>query len=147
MPISAALMGAGTFMQMLGNYSANMAQAQAEKESALFLEKQAKVAELMQTRKLEQVKRKYATTYGQQVTSFAKGNVDVGSGSASDIATTTLADSVLELQAVKEDTDLQIELARVRGIRGQEKAKMLESPGYNLLQAGSVGLNAAAKVV
>jgi len=75
MPIpSAALMGAGTFMQMLGNYSANMAQAQAEKESALFLEKQAKVAELMQTRKLEQVKRKYATTYGQQVTSFAKGN-------------------------------------------------------------------------
>lgn len=145
--VQAAILGAGAFMQMLGNYSANLAQAQAEKESAVFLEKQAKVAELMQTRKLEQVKRKYATTYGQQVTSFAKGNVDIGTGSASDIATTTLADSILELQAVKEDTDLQIELARVRGIRSQEKAAMLESPGYNLLQAGSTALGAYAKTV
>lgn len=139
------LLVAGTTLQILGNYYANMKQAIAEKESAKFLEQQAQVAELMKFRNMEAVKRKYSTTIGAQKTSYAKGGIDLGSGSASDVSTMTLADSILELDAVAKDNDLQIKLARMRSQTGFNKAEELASNQYNLLQAGTTALGAAAK--
>lgn len=141
------LLAAGTATQVLGQYYANMKQAAAEKESAKFLERQAQVAELMQYRNIEAVRRKYASAVGNQQTAYAKGNLDIGSGSASDIVTMTLADSLLEMDAVKKDTDLQINLARMRGVNTMDKAETLNSNSYNLLQAGTTILGNAKSFV
>lgn len=139
------LMLIGTGVNMFGQYMANMDQAAAERESAAFLREQERVARLQQFRSMNEVRKKYASAYGNQLSGYAAGGVDVGSGAAADVVGATLADAIMELEAVRQDTELNIKLTRARAGRAQKAADTLSSTNFNLMQAGGTLLSAYGK--
>jgi hypothetical protein len=141
MAVPFALMALGTGLQVIGQFSANYRQAKAQLQNAKFLDKQADFARSAMNRSMRIAEQEYATKYGQQASAYAGSGVDVSSGSASLLLANTLASSIEELAAIKKRGELDIELARSRANLNREEGRMLQSPGFNLLQAGGTFLS------
>lgn len=128
-----ALMATGAALQIWGQYSANQAQAEQERQNAAFYDEQAKFAQESALRQSALASQEYEFRKGAQFSAYAKGGVDI-SGSAAVVLADTLANKVNELNAIKRKGEMEVKLARMRGAQSSDQADMLSSPGYNLLQ-------------
>lgn len=140
-----ALFAAGTALNVIGNYQANLRQAQAELQNAAFYKEQAEFTILAKQRATEIAESEYAFRYGQQVSQAAKGGVDVTRGSVAGIFASTVAKKVREIAAIKEKSELDFKLATMRGMQSEEVAGFLSSPTTNLMQAGGTLLTGFAQ--
>ncbi len=143
MPVPAALMAAGTAIQVYGQYQVNMMQAQAEIANAQFYAVQAEYARAAQFRQAAIAGDEYAARKGAQVSGYAKGNVDI-SGSAASVVASTLAQGVEEQVAIRQKGELDYKLAILRSRQSIQQAETLGSLQYNLLQGGGTVLRSAA---
>lgn len=134
----------GAALQMGSQWAANSARGEQELLNAKWYDEQANFASENMYRALKRTEVSYAMQYGSQVSAYAKGGVDVGSGSALAMISNTLASSYAELAAVKKEGEMNIKLARSRGQLAQDEGKMLTSFGYNAVQAGTTAFNTYA---
>lgn len=139
------LFAAGTALNVIGNYQANLRQAQAELQNAAFYKEQAEFTILAKQRATEIAESEYAFRYGQQVSQAAKGGVDVTRGSVAGIFASTIAKKVREIAAIKEKSELDFKLATMRGLQSGEVAGFLSSPTTNLMQASGTLLTGFAQ--
>jgi hypothetical protein len=135
MALPLVLMAAGTALQIAGQYSANLAQAQSELANAAFYREQANFARESMFRETDLAERRYEQVRGSQVGAYAYGNVDL-SGSAAMTIAGTVAAKFSELQAIRDKGNLDIKLAVLRGNKSAELAGTLQDAGYNTMQAG-----------
>ena len=134
------LLIAGTVLQMAGQYGANLAQARAEIENAKFYEKQKDLAITAYQSNIAKEQLQYQYQKGRAVSAIAGGGADVGSGSSILQIANLSARNLTAISQIKEQSMLDIELAGHRARRSRELAGTLESPGYNLMQAGTTAL-------
>lgn len=145
MPIPFALMAAGTALQVFGQYKANMDQADAEMQNAQFYGKEADFALESQFRQSALTSREYEYRAGAQTSAYAKGGVDVGSGSAATTQAATLSQKMLELNAIEKKGNMEFTLARLRQHNAENMATTLRDPFTNILQGGTTVLTNAAR--
>ncbi len=131
-----ALMSAGTVTSILGTYMSNMDKAVAESQNAAYYRDEANYTAQATFRQAQLTSQRYSYQIGLQTSAFAKGGVDVGSGSALHQIASTASNQVSELNAIQRKGQLDFDLAMSRAQRAQQQADTLGSPGYNLLQAG-----------
>jgi hypothetical protein len=139
-----ALMAAGTALQVVGAYNANVAQAKAEIMNADYYDKQASFALAAQFRQESLANHEYEMRKGAQIGAYAKGGVDLA-GSASTNIAETLSQKVEELTAIKRKGDLEFSLANSRGLQSRGQADTLTSFQYNGTQAASTILTNVAR--
>jgi len=144
MAVPIALMAAGTALSIIGQLSSNAAQAEAEAQNAKFYEQQAAYARLSQLRAEQISEVDYGTKIGQQIGAYASGGVDI-SGSAALTVGGTLKQAIDDVWAIKQKGDMETKLARMRGAQSAERASMLSSAGYNIMQAATTGVTAYSK--
>jgi len=141
--VPVALMAAGTVMQMLSQYGANLQQAEAEKANAEYFRMQADFAQDAQLRSERLAAFEYSQRIGEQIGAYAASGVDM-SGSATLTVAGTLANYTEELLAIRKKGMMEMRLANARGKMSEDTAKLLASPTYNLTQAATTGLSAYA---
>ena len=140
MAIPLVLMMAGTAMQMIGQYSGNMAQAAQEKQNAKFYAEQAHYAQISALRAETLAEFSYTNKLGQQLGAYASGGVD-SSGSASITMGGTIANMLDEVFSIRRKGEMDVKLARMRGIVSQDRADTMGSVGYNVMQAGTTAIS------
>ena len=136
---------AGTVLQMAGQYGANLAQAEAELQNARFYAKQKDLATTAYVANLTKEAVQYNYQRGRVVSAIAGGGADVGSGSSAIKVASLAARNLAAVAQIKEQSMLDIELARSRAARSTDMATTLKSPGYNALQAGTTALTGYAQ--
>ncbi len=144
MAIPAALMLIGTATQMIGQWTSNADQAVKERQNEKFYGEQAAYARLSAIRAEALAGFSYSAKVGQQIGAYASGGVD-SSGSAALTLAGTLHNALDEIWAIKQKGDMDVKLARMRGIQSGQNADTLSSTGYNAMQAGSTALGAYTK--
>ena len=137
------LMGAGTALQIAGQWMSNWEMAQQERRNAAFYQEQAQYARLSAMRAEQIAEFDYTHKVGQQISDYAGSGVDI-SGSAATTIGGTLKNAIDEVWATKKKGDMDVKLATMRGSFAQDRADTLASPGYNALQAGTTLLRAYA---
>lgn len=135
-----ALMDAGTATSIIGTYMSNMDKATAEGQNADYYRNEARYVLDATRRQAEITSQKYSYQIGLQGSAYAKGGVDVGSGSALGVLAATTSNQVSELAAIQRKGDLDYQLASSRGQRAQQEADTLSNGTYNALQAGEKAL-------
>ncbi len=140
------LMAAGTVMSAYGNYKSNLAQADAEGKNAEYYREQAKMAAAAGAREESIFKRKSNIMFGNQVGAFAKGNVDLGSGSALDFLAESKVQTLNEISAIRTQTDARINLAMLRAGASEAHANSLRDPTNNFLQMGGTLLSGMGSI-
>lgn len=150
-PVTIALIGGGLLLQAYGNYSANMAQAEAAKRNAAFYREQADFAKKAGERQQMIFERDTQIQYGEQLSAYAKAGVDTQSSSL------FLAKQLLFRQqesfAIKKEADMNVRLAMLRADESMRNADQLSDPTMNAIQAlgplltfaGKAGLGAGGK--
>lgn len=136
------LFAVGTGIQMAGQYQANLEQAAYERANAKFYQAQKDLAVTAYQANLDKEQIQYNYQKGRMVSAAAGGGADVGSGSALLMQAGITARHLTTLSRIKEQSMLDIQLAGARARRSERMSNTLESPGYNLLQAGTTALNA-----
>lgn len=131
-PLVAAVVG----MQIAGNMMSNFAQADAELQNAKFYQKQAEFTRLAGKRQEMIAKRNYSYLKGQQLGVAASQGVDTSSGSMVGLIADTLANEVLEIEAIQKQVELDVDLAMTRSRQAGSKAALMRDPLFNILQAG-----------
>jgi hypothetical protein len=121
-----------------------MDQARQEKINAKFYAEQAEFARVSALRAEKLAEFSYTAKLSQQASGYAAGGVD-SSGSAAVTMGGTIANMLDEIFAIKKKGDLDVKLARMRGVAANQKADTLGSFGYNAMQAGGAVLGAYAK--
>lgn len=134
------LMAAGTAMQMMGQYGANIERAIAEKANADYYRQQAEFEQAATVRELRIAKSQYDYRLGSQVSAAARGGADI-SGSVLNTIANTMAQRAEELIAIKQKGALGLNLANMRKGQSEQTASMLGSAGYNLTQAATTGVS------
>ena len=137
MAIPAALMGAGTTIQAIGQIGANLQQAITERANQKFYKQQAEYAQESALRAERLAGFEYAYKIGQQVGDYAASGVDAGSGSAATTIGGSIANEIGEIAAIRKKGALDTALARMRGTQAGQTADTLGSFGYNFLQTGA----------
>jgi hypothetical protein len=140
MAIPAALMLAGTAMQIAGQWASNSAAAAQEKINAAFYREQAVYARQSAMRAEASAEFDYTTKIGMQMGAFAASGVEL-SGSAAVTVAGTLKNSVDEIWAIKRKGDMDVQLASMRGELSADRARTLGSVGYNLMQGATIGIS------
>lgn len=141
MPIPLILMAAGTAMSMIGQWTSNWEQAAAERRNAEFYRKQAEYARLAAMRAEQLAEFDYSGKIGQQTGAYAASGVDL-SGSAAVTVGGSIKNMIDEIWAIKKKGDMDVQLAQMRGTNSQQRADMLSSTGYNVMQGAGTLLNA-----
>lgn len=136
---------AGTALSAFGTYQANIAQAKAERENAAWLEQQAGYANESSKREQSIFARESDQLIGAQLAAFSSSGVDLV-GSALDTIEETYRLAESEMDAIRLSGEMQVREALLKAGSARDTADTLSSPGLNLLQAGSSGLNAYASV-
>lgn len=139
--MSVPLLVAGTALQMLGNYQANLAQAEAEFRNAQFYNDQAMFVKEAETRELAIASREYTYKMGAQISAAAKGGADVGSGSIALGVANTAVLRAQELAAIKRKADLDFKLARGRSAASLATSDRLKDPSSLLLQGSATAVS------
>lgn len=140
-----ALMAVGTGLSIYGNYQANQKQSQLEAQNASYYGAQADEITDATNREVNIYKRQNAVMFGDQVSAFAKGGVDL-SGSALNVLADTKLKGIQEEGAIQEEGTLREGLARARQKESQDKADTLGSFGYSALQSSGALLNTAGNI-
>lgn len=141
-PITAVmLVSAG--VEILGKWSSNKAKARQEAKNALFYKKQADFARSAMMRQQQLAEFEYTSKIGQQVSAYAASGVAL-EGSAVVTVAGTLKNFIDETFAIREKGAIEIELASMRGQQSEEVSRMLNSTGYNMLQATGTAIGAAS---
>lgn len=135
---------AGTALQMIGQFQANMAQAAAERENAAFYEAQRTLAVTAYGANLQREQLQYQFQKGRVISAAAAGGADVGAGSALLAQAAQTARHISAVGQIKEQSMLDIQLAGARARRARATSEMLASPGFNLMQAGTTALTSYA---
>ncbi len=142
--MSGGLFLAGAALSIFGQIQANMAQAQAERENAIWLEEQAAFIEEATNRSLAIYSRQADQFEEEQMGALGASGVEL-SGTASDIYNDTLSSISDEMEAIQRQGFMQKREALLKAGAATKQSKRLSSFGLNALQAGGTGLTAAAK--
>lgn len=140
MAIPAILMLAGTAMQMAGQWASNASAAAQEEINAKFYREQALYARQSAMRAEANAEFDYTTKFGMQMGAYAASGVEL-SGSAAITLAGTLKNSVDEIWAIKRKGDMDVQLASMRGDMSADRAKTLNSFGYNAMQGATIAFN------
>lgn len=138
------ILAIGAGMKIYSDYMGNQAQARAEIENAQLYDMQAAFAREAMSREALISRRKYSATIGVQIGALAKGGVSTTRGSSVGVIANTLAQQVDELEAIKKKGDLDFTIASLRASQARGVAETLQSPLYNITQAGGTALTAYA---
>lgn len=136
-PSGPTLLMAGTVVKTVGNYQSNMDQARSELTNAESYRQQAVYDQYAKVRELAISNRTYAGMYGAQTSAYAAGNVDTGSGSSAMQLGITAARGVEEAAAITRRYDQESSVANLRSEQAQGMGDTLQSPLYNMVQAGT----------
>lgn len=136
MAVPQVLMAAGTTIQVLGQFGANLSQSIAERANAAFFRAQTQYAQESALRAERLAGFEYAYKIGQQVGDYAASGVD-SSGSAAITIGGSLSNEIGEIAAIRRKGELDVRLARMRGTQSENNADLLGSTGFNVLQAGT----------
>lgn len=132
---------AGTALSMFGQYQANMAQAQAERENAAWLDQQAEYAEIANQREQSIFIRESNQFLGAQFDAISTSGVDLA-GSALDTIDESYNLVARELEAIQLSGEMQVREALLKAGAARTNANRLSDPGLNLLQGAATGLKA-----
>lgn len=132
---------AGTVLSIFGQYQANMAQAQAERENAAWLEQQAEYARIANQREQSIFIRESNQLIGAQFDAISTSGVDLA-GSALDTIDETYRLVERELEAIQLSGEMQIREALLKAGAARANADRLSDPGLNLLQGAATGMKA-----
>lgn len=135
------LFAAGLVMNAVGNWIGNQAQAAAEEQNAAFYETQAQFAEMAGKRQAKISAEESAYGFGQAAGTVAKAGVDITSGSPLSVLANMKASALDTLAAIDFKTQLDVQLARGRGIQARGVAASLRSPANFLLSTGGQSLS------
>lgn len=133
------LMAVGTAVQMFGQFGANFAQAQQERINQKYYQDQANFVIQSHQRASQLAEYDYTQRVGAQLSAYGSSGVDI-SGSAAITIGGTYSQLMDELWALEKKKDLEWQLASMRGNVAGDKASLLTSNGYNVVQAGTIGL-------
>ncbi len=139
---AAVMMVAGAGMQIVGNFQANAAEAEAERANAAFYREQALLSMKAAEREERLFERESQQFFGSQVNAFAKGGVDM-SGSALLKLAGTKQEMANESFNILETGKRNMNLALLRSSQAESNARRLRSVEYNLIQAAGPALSAA----
>lgn len=140
MAFPAALMIAGTSMQMYGQFTEAGAMADAERKNAQWLLEQEKYAREAMERSIQLANFEYTNKLGTQASGYARGGVAI-SGSAAMTMGGTIKQALSEVFALRRKGEMDMRLARIKANESSSRAEMLSSPQYMLMQGGSTFLN------
>lgn len=140
-PVTGLMIG-GMALNIFGQWQANMAQAQAERENAAWLAEQAEFIEESTERSLAIYERQAAGFTQEQMSLLGGSGVEL-SGTASDIFNDTLSSIDKEIDAIVAQGEMQKREALLKSMQATRQAQRLSSPGLNLLQAAGPALTTA----
>ena len=116
-PAAAVAVGAsvgGTLLKIEGRKRQRKAEIRRLRANKAFFKEQAGFISESGERQEEVFKRKADVIFGEQVSAFASGGVDVSSGSALSLLAETRADQREEVQAIRRETAFRVRLAELR---------------------------------
>ena len=142
--MSLAIFGLGLGMQMFGQYSANRAQAKAERENALWMREQAAFMREAAKREEGLFKEQLKQTLSKQPASFASRGIEMA-GSALDFIENTYRQGEEELTAIRAQSDMQIRGALKQADAGLTRSRNLKSFSNNFMQSGGTLLTGVAQ--
>jgi hypothetical protein len=137
-------MAAGIAMNVYGQLKSNADKASAEAANASFYREQAAFAQEAGDRAAAIADRKNKRVLGEEVGAFAKGNVDIGSGSALDVLAEQRTIAIEEQFAIKREADMNVRLANLRANASMDAANAYRDPTNNALQAAGTILTGAS---
>lgn len=135
--MKSSVIAVGTTLKVLGGFQSNMDQARSELTNAESYRQQAVYDQFAKVRELAISNRNYAGMYGAQTSAYAGGNVDTGSGSSAMQLGITAARGVEEASAITRRYDQESSVANLRSEQAQAMGDTLQSPLYNMVQAGT----------
>lgn len=138
------LMVAGTALQIVSGWAANMDASFQEAKNAAFYREQANYAAVAALRAKVIAENDYTNKVGTQIGAYASGGVDI-SGSAAITVGGTVKNALDEMRAIELKGQLDTKLAAMRASASQDKADMYGSLGYNLVQGATTGIGNYAK--
>lgn len=137
MGVGLGLMGVGMILQAYGQDKANQDQARAEAKNARFLRRQQEFMRDSLERDLVLFDREEAIIHGEQQSAFAKAGVDAESAAVFFAEQKEFA--AQERASIRENADLNIELAGLRAQQSEQTAKSLSSTRNRVLNYASAG--------
>lgn len=137
-PFTAAML-AGTAIQMFGNYKANMDEASAEYANEMWMTEQAKQIEKSTQRELGIYDRESQNSMAATVNAFAKSGISM-EGSALAVRQQEELMRLNELDAIRDQGNMQLREAYLKISASQGKQSSLTSAFNNVTQASSIGL-------
>lgn len=138
---------AGAALQILGQYSANQAQSQAEEANANYYDAQAEYAAASTRRELKLAKTSFTQQISKQEGIIAANGIDLTRGSAASIVANSQASALDQLNAIEYKGYMERSLASARANRSRDLSQTLGSLEYNLPQIGGTILTSAASYV
>lgn len=133
------LTGAALVLSVGGTLFENASAAVAERKNAEFYRRQEEFNRIAGERQASIAKRNYAYLKGQQMGVAASQGVALA-GSVSSIIAGTMVREIEELEAIKLQTELEVDMARLKREQASDKAGLYSSPFYNILTAGTTAL-------
>jgi hypothetical protein len=144
MGAGAGLLVVGTAISIFGQMQANLAQAQAERENAAWLEEQAAFIQESTERSLSIYQRDSEFFKESQLEALGSSGFKL-TGTASDIYDDTLMSISEEFEAIKRQGYMQQKEALLKANQASRQGQRLGSFEYNALQAAGTGLTAAGQ--
>lgn len=141
----ASLMIAGTALNVFGQWQANFAQAQAERENAQWLNEQAEFIRQSTARSLSIYERQASQFKEEQLGIIGASGVEL-SGTASDIFSDTLKSISEEIDAIQAQGEMQEREARLKAFQANRQARRLTDPMTNIMQAAGPSLITAGRL-
>lgn len=139
MAVPFVLMGVGTGLQMLSQYSANLANAEQAKANSAWYQQEVSFARDSSFRAAQRTEQEYTQKWSSQASAYTAGGIDL-SGSAALTLGATLAQSYEEIAAVKKKGEMDVGLARARKNLSDQSASTLSSFGTNAAGAAATFL-------
>lgn len=143
-PFAIALIAGGTLIKGLGQYRANLAQADAEEKNASFYREEAEFARKTGDRQRMIFDRESDLLFGKQQAAFAKGGS--GKGDLKFLAQQRIFREQ-ESNAIQDEADFNVRLATLRSEHSMDTAKQLRSGRNNQMQFAGGALQAGGSVL
>ncbi len=142
--MSLALFAAGQGLQLWGQVRANRDQARAERQNAAWMREQAAFIKKASLREESIFKTQMEQVISEQQASFAAKGIEM-SGSVLDIIDSTFEQGREEIQAIRDQADMQIRGSLLRAGAAEEHAGQLSSFRNNAMQFGGSFLTGSAQ--
>lgn len=137
------LMIGGTTLQVYGNITANLDQARAEAENAIWMREQAAFIQKSTDREMSIFNRESQDMMASLENSFAKSGISMV-GSAFELQQQEEMKRQQELQAIADQGNMNIKEALMKASSSEKMSNKLSSFGYNALQTTATLTNAGA---